>query len=655
MNLLNLKSSRAQTVDFQKFQMIDAQLPSPRYTNYESYLKSITEIDWVYSCVSLLAYTIGKNRFGIYKRGTEEEIDKHPFIDLLNSPNEYQTYFEFIEEVIIYLKLTGNAFIALEEINTYGQPKTIYALRPSRVKIMPAKEKRVAGYVYSLNQIKVPYAENEILHLRYANPNDDYYGLGIIEAGENTFNIEYSQQQALLSFFKNGARPSGILTTDQIIKDEGVFKLILKKWNEAHQGAKNKYKTALLAAGTKYQSISVDPGTSTHSQLSKDSRDRILAMFGVPKQKLGIYDQADYKSEQADKFFYTETIKPDLERIQDKWNWWLKKVNWGDIEFRYDFVDFDDKQKKLEMAKIAASTYAFTINQILALAGEEPIGDEGDVIMGPMNMMELVRVREKALPVEIRVSAKAKKKAIIAKTIYTHKLKLQNQLIKLYQPKIEKFFKVQAKEIKDKAESIKNKSDLTVNSVFDREKADEELIKTMRPFYELIVDETSKFLHTLLTEDKKAFQFEDAEWLFPNKDKFVDKMCKKVVTINETTAKDLGKVINEGHNRKYSIYQIINGYPKENYGGMMDKLAEGWEYRAERIARTETMMVYNEASVETYKEAGMEKVELMDALIDPNCSECQERNGLVVLAVDADAYIDEEHPNGSLTVLPYFE
>lgn len=74
----------------------------------------------------------------------------------------------------------------------------------------------------------------------------------------------------------------------------------------------------------------------------------------------------------------------------------------------------------------------------------------------------------------------------------------------------------------------------------------------------------------------------------------------------------------------------------------------GWdEYRAERIARTETMFAYNSAATQTYGQFGVTHVVADDGDKDEQCAA---RHGMVVTVEEAEDILD--HPNGTLDWLP---
>ena len=157
--------------------------PVSHFTDFESYLLAVKKISWVYSCSSLIGYTIASADWDIYKRGTDDIVEHHEYRDLLTNPNDHQSYMDITEEGVQHLVLTGQWYEAHEQINAYGQPKEMFNLRPSRVTIVPSAIDMIKGYVYEVNSRKIPFDVLELLHYKLPNPTDELYGLGLIEAG----------------------------------------------------------------------------------------------------------------------------------------------------------------------------------------------------------------------------------------------------------------------------------------------------------------------------------------------------------------------------------------------------------------------------------------------------------------------------------------
>lgn len=628
------------------------------FTDYESFLLSIKRISWVYSCVSLIGYTVAANPYGIYKTGTDDLVEKHPFIDLLRKPNEQQTFFDLTEEAVEYLLLTGNEYEAHEQINSQGQPLELFNLRPSRVTIIPDAETLVGGYLYEVNSESIPFTTEEILHFKLPNPTDEHYGLGVVEAGENTFNTEIELTMSLLSFFANKAQPSGILKVNGDIDDDD-WEDIKKGWKISHHGSKKVYGTAFLKGDISYQQLGLDPGQIGQIEIAHDTRDRILSMFGVPLGKLGIRETSEVKDDKEDRFFYKETINPLLMRLMNRRNQWLEKVGWGDIEFRYAIREFDDLEEMLGAAQKAFTAYSFTTDEVRKFGGKQPLETGGDVILRPINLEAVqvvppkVKAQSSSGSKQTETDDKALSKIALLKALMKKRADLEKNVVKIFEPKFQDFFIAQRKRIVA-AMNKTSKSDLSITKVWNARAENAALGKTALPMHDYILENTIDDLMDLFGKEEKQVESElfPADWEFPNLNKFLKEATTKMKRVNDTTRNAIKDQLSVGSDRGYSITQMVNGVEDEGYRGILGVFDNANKFRAETIARTETMLSYNNATIDTYGSVGFRKVELADNLVGHDDDDCTRRNGLEMTLAKARVEVDSEHPNGSLVILP---
>jgi SPP1 gp7 family putative phage head morphogenesis protein len=111
-----------------------------------------------------------------------------------------------------------------------------------------------------------------------------------------------------------------------------------------------------------------------------------------------------------------------------------------------------------------------------------------------------------------------------------------------------------------------------------------------------------------------------------------------VTAINEHTRSELQRVIRLGVEAKEGPVPIAK---------RIQEATAFNELRAETVSRTETMFVYNDAALGSYRQLGVQEVEAIDGDADP---ECAARNGLVLPIGEARGITD--HPNGTLDWIP---
>ena len=127
---------------------------------------------------------------------------------------------------------------------------------------------------------------------------------------------------------------------------------------------------------------------------------------------------------------------------------------------------------------------------------------------------------------------------------------------------------------------------------------------------------------------------------------------ERIADINAKTLQAISIELAEGTRRGYSIAQLIDGVPADEFKGVLnvglDNGVGVWgDARAETIARTETALSYNRAALSGYREFNVRQVTAIDGDTD---IECSTRNGST-MSID-DAYGIADHPNGTLDWVP---
>lgn len=77
--------------------------------------------------------------------------------------------------------------------------------------------------------------------------------------------------------------------------------------------------------------------------------------------------------------------------------------------------------------------------------------------------------------------------------------------------------------------------------------------------------------------------------------------------------------------------------------------------RAEVIARTETRYAQGVSSLQCYEATeGIDSVMMIDARLGPTDDECEAMDGTIVTFAEAQSLLNQEHPNGTRDLVPYF-
>lgn len=308
----------------------------------QQYKKSL----YVFACISKIAEKVSSTQFQMYRvmnsTGDVKEVNTHPALDLLYKPNPAQTRMEFLEITEINLKTTGNAFW-FKVRDDAGNVKEMWNLRPDMVTVITDTTMLVKSYQYTkpLEGEVVHFDPKDIVHFKYPDPLNQFFGLSPIQACRYRIQTENYATRFQRDFFLNSARPDAVIkqapNSGMSVTPEQKEQ-IKKEFESRYRGEGNSSKVAILEGGLEYQLVSISQKEMDFIESMKFTRDDILVVFKVPKPILAIVDDVNRaNSETAMAIFLGETIKPEVQRLVDKMNEELM-ADFGE-EFYLDFVD----------------------------------------------------------------------------------------------------------------------------------------------------------------------------------------------------------------------------------------------------------------------------------------------------------------------------
>ncbi|RJP17958.1 MAG: phage portal protein [Candidatus Abyssobacteria bacterium SURF_5] len=297
----------------------EERLGKDRPENYEDYAIAYGQVVWVYACVSTIATAIAGVPLRAYRKKADaiEEVSDSRLARLLSDVNPHMSSYDLWEATASFLELSGNCYWEIEK-DEKGVPSAIYPMRPDRVKIVPDRSNFVMGYIYEINGRSVSLEADEVVHFRYFNPANEYYGLGPISAIRNSIIVDQYSVAYNKAFFKNGAHPGGVLETSSSLSDE-TFNRLRKQWEEGHKGSAHAHRIAVLEEGLSYKPIGLSPRDMEFLNQRKFCREEICATFKVPPALVGVYEYANYaNAEHQNKAFWQKTIIPKLRKLELK-------------------------------------------------------------------------------------------------------------------------------------------------------------------------------------------------------------------------------------------------------------------------------------------------------------------------------------------------
>ena len=283
----------------------------------------------VYACIRIKAESIGQLPARLYRvdAATQEKQRLNTGREhkiFTTQPNAHQTFQEFVETYVTAMEVLGN-FYAEVKRNRYGN---VYEIIPFKYQQNVSVNMDSLGrvvYTYVTNdgtpkQETKRYAQNEILHIKL-NSLNGYLGLSPITQASMTIGTTIAQEQHAAAMFEHGARPSGILSTDETFDDDEAISRIRDSWNETYSGTRNVGKTAILEYGLKYQQIQMTAVDAQLLEQRKFSREQIATIFRVPLHMLQAATGMKYSNiEQNNIAFLRDSLMPLITKLENHIN-----------------------------------------------------------------------------------------------------------------------------------------------------------------------------------------------------------------------------------------------------------------------------------------------------------------------------------------------
>lgn len=288
-------------------------------------------MDWVADCMGVIAETAAHAAWhledyeGNVAPRTRAEAEKNArladpwLVQLLEEPNGHQSWEEVIELFAIDRFITGDGFLYKRGDDGQGRPLQLLRLPPQHTEVIPGERgELIKCYEYKApGKVAVQIPAEKVIHWKGPNPHDSYRGAGIIAMGPRIFDGEIALTDTKASYYENGAKLEGVLESEQAVSDSQASKL-RRQFAAIYGGARQAFQVAVLGRGLQYKQIQSDATRAEFGLMSDQSRDRILALFRVPKVMLGLGNETSATTAPAEerRNFDNKRMRPILNTLQ---------------------------------------------------------------------------------------------------------------------------------------------------------------------------------------------------------------------------------------------------------------------------------------------------------------------------------------------------
>lgn len=350
-------------------------------------------VDWIYDSINLYAQPSGTADYHFERNGrrlrfSHEDPKQGEYAGVVPSdleglfalPNPHFTYGDLLELTSIDLLAAGNAYWLLFRPNSEGKPLAVYRLAPPFITIIPGSDKLVERYEYAVPGAAKPliFSPDEIIQFKQPNPHDDLYGMGVVAAAPRVYDVELGLVETMDQFFASGAKLSGVLQSDRSVP-ETIRDRIERSFRLLYSGSQNAYQVAVLERGLTFQAIQPTAAEAQFKELTHLGRDRIFQMFGVhPALVNGDFARPGLV-EEAQRYFDNKKLRPFLDKLQERISLELAAL-WG-VQFKIDYQYVQPEKDRLQNATDFASLPGVKIAEVREYAGLPRLGDPRDEIV----------------------------------------------------------------------------------------------------------------------------------------------------------------------------------------------------------------------------------------------------------------------------------
>lgn len=533
------------------------------------------------------------------QRRVGETVETHPIYTLAAQPNPNQSghYFHHLEAMIY--EIYGETFWYKVRGDRSGKVKQLYLLNPAQIELKFNQGELIGYILHKANGEQVPFEIDEIYHDKRPNPFNEWRGLSVMERASQYIDIELTTTSFTLNYMRNNASPSGIVSLPDMDRD--AFKQFAAQWREGYEGPENAGKTAFIRGGeASFKAVGATL-KDVDQKITRDmAKDDVLMMFDVPKGLLGTSGDKGMgraETEALEYIFAKYKVEPMMDRLDEIYENLAKEMDARDTfaEVTHESTVPEDKNYLLQQNKEGVGRW-ITINEARQASGLPPLEKGGDELGTPP-----------AAPTAATDNAKAAKKIVLKKKLTKAEMaKKLNQEQEAFRKNLIATNEIYEKKYKSVlSKFVSNQEDTVISRINASNKAFEEWLFDVKNEAEKLAELLVPVVLELMEaqgEDVTNFVSGELLTISPEIRRKVDQNVLQISGVfNADTIKALEKTLSDGQTKGESLVKLKKRV-EDVYGD-----AKG--YRAERIARTETLKASNNTAELVYQQSGYNEVE----------------------------------------------
>ena len=349
----------------------------------------------VWCAIRLLSESVSSLPCSVYTKqanGDKVEDTKSRIYNLLKyRPNNYQNKITFFEYIMMSICTDGNSYVQIVRDGS-GRPSQLIPISPDTVDVVIND----GELFYQIDSVGI-LDSADVLHFKTLT-DDGIDGISPIDQCKKALSWGLNVEEFGDTFFKNGAKPSSVLSTDRALSEQAIERL-KNSFSNTYAKLKNSNSTIILEEGLAFKPISISPEQAQFLSSRQFGIEEVARIFNIPPHMLKDLSKSSFNNiEMQSQEFVTYTLMPYISRIENEMNYKLFRSNDVGktfIEFNVNGLLRGDVKTRNEAYKTAITNGYMSINEVRQKENLNSI-EGGDKHFMQLNMTTIEKIGEDA-------------------------------------------------------------------------------------------------------------------------------------------------------------------------------------------------------------------------------------------------------------------
>ena len=331
------------------------------------------------ACIRARAEDIAKMPWRVFRKvnGKRERQDGTVLDRLLNTrPNPEMGSFSFRVTLLLHAQGWGNGYAEIER-DFSNRPIALWPLEPWRVNPKRNNVGQLYYEVQNMDATKTILLPEDIFHI-HSLSEDGVIGMDTVANAALTLGFGIAAEQHGANFYSNNTTIGTSFKTPNKLSEKAFDNL--KAEITDRRGAGKAFESMILQEGLEPVNVMMNQTDAQYLETRRFQVEEVCRHFRVPPHKVFDLTNAHFNNvEQLSIQYVQDSLMPWVKRLEEEADYKLTSVR----DPRYTKIAIQslmrgDMKTRMEFYQGMHRMGAYSINRVLELEDEDPIGAEGD-------------------------------------------------------------------------------------------------------------------------------------------------------------------------------------------------------------------------------------------------------------------------------------